>query len=255
MITNKTGYILMLDVLGYREFVTKTKIDFPKLWRELQEEVKKQRDVIFKELNGSVIVDVLFVSDTIFIGVSTIDKNKQLEGLTIMFMIDLVKLIFKFSLKNNVFFRGAISFGEYLFDLRLNLVMGNAVDEASEWYESTDWFGVILTPTAEYKYNSTILSEDEPQIINFCMRNIVRYPRIPYKAKLQSEKCSFLVVKWFDAYTKDEDRLGFLKQIMDAFSTAKQSPKVASKYENTFHFIMFYTYPEGLSLYKRLNNS
>jgi hypothetical protein len=255
MITNKTGYILMLDVLGYREFVTKTKSDFPILWRELQENVKKQRDVIFKELNGSVIVDVLFVSDTIFIGVSTIYKNKQLEGLTIMFLIDLVKLIFKFSLKNNVFFRGAISFGEYLFDLRLNLVMGNAVDEASEWYESTDWFGVILTPTAEYKYNSTILNEDEQQIFKFCMRNIVRYPRIPYKAKLPSEKCSFLVVKWFDAYVKEEDRLGFLTQIMDAFSTVKQSPEVASKYENTFHFIMYYTYPEGFSPYKRLNNS
>jgi len=255
MNTNKMGYILMLDVLGYREFVTKTKIDFPKLWSELQEEVKKQRDVIFKEQNGSVILDVLFVSDTIFIGVSTTHNNKQLEGLTIMFLIDLVKQIFKFSLKNNVFFRGAISFGEYLFDLSLNLVMGNAVDEASEWYESTDWFGVILTPTAEYKYNSTILSEDEQQIWNFCMLNIVRYPRLPYKPKLQSEKSSFLVVKWFDTYVKEKDRLMFLKQIMDAFSMIKQSPKVASKYENTFHFIMFYTYPEGFSPYKRLNNS
>ena len=251
----KTGYILMLDVLGYREYVTKTRDNFLDLWKELQTSIKEQKETIFKEQKGCVTLDVLFVSDTLFIGISSSHEDKQLEGLTIMFLLDLIKTIFSFSFKNKIFFRGAISFGEFLFNNDLNIVMGNALDEASEWYESTDWFGVILTPSAEYRYNSTMLGENEAEIIDFCLQRVVRYTRIPFKKNFPCDKRSYFAVKWFDTYKQNNDRLLFLKSIMDTFAEVKQSPRIASKYENTFHFIMFYTIPEGFSPYNKINNS
>jgi len=50
-----------------------------------------------------------------------------------------------------LFFRGAISYGEY--EQEDSTFIGPAIDDVAGWYEVTDWIGVILTPTTNYIYD------------------------------------------------------------------------------------------------------
>lgn len=65
-------------------------------------------------------------------------------------VVDLIQSFFlDFMEKHKVYFRGALSFGQFLFSQSERIVLGQALIEAYELYESTDWIGVILTPSAE----------------------------------------------------------------------------------------------------------
>ena len=87
-------------------------------------------------------VEVLSISDTIVLLTPgppsvTIDIHSMLSAFSL-----------EEGLKDGLMLRGAISYGE--FDRKKNIMLGPAVDKAVSWHESTDWIGVIFTPSAKF---------------------------------------------------------------------------------------------------------
>jgi hypothetical protein len=78
-------------------------------------------------------------------------------------------------MEHELLLRGATSVGN--FEMENRVFVGRAIDEAASWYERCDWMGVIMTPTADYKYRQlSILSEQiwveyQPNYKNIPSRN------------------------------------------------------------------------------------
>lgn len=61
---------------------------------------------------------------------------------------ELISPLYNAIVKEGIYLRGVISFGEfYASD---SIIIGPAVEEAAEWYEQSEWFGVSTTPSATY---------------------------------------------------------------------------------------------------------
>jgi hypothetical protein len=58
------------------------------------------------------------------------------------------------SIDSDIPVRGATCYGEYETDDRI--MVGPAIDEAASWHESTDWIGVVQTPTAYMSYSDVV---------------------------------------------------------------------------------------------------
>lgn len=57
---------------------------------------------------------------------------------------------FESALMSNIYFRGAMSIGEFIEDSTSNTVIGPAVADAAAWFEAADWIGVIATPACGF---------------------------------------------------------------------------------------------------------
>lgn len=94
-------------------------------------------------------------------------------------------------------------------------MLGPAIDEAAAWHESTDWIGVVLTPSAQMYVRDS-------KNLNY----ITDYDHIPFKKSIKTlHKC----VDWnFEN-----------KEILyDIFlDKGPHMPEVAPKYLNTLEFL------------------
>jgi len=50
------------------------------------------------------------------------------------------------SMNNGLLFRGAAAVGEFRANDETNTIMGDAITDAAQWFEETDWAGVHYTP-------------------------------------------------------------------------------------------------------------
>ncbi|MBS1731312.1 MAG: hypothetical protein JSS67_11150 [Bacteroidetes bacterium] len=54
------------------------------------------------------------------------------------------------SFLSNLFFRGNVSFGKYVFDENSHTALDTAVSDAASWYEETNWTGIMATPMCSF---------------------------------------------------------------------------------------------------------
>lgn len=231
----KTGYILMLDVLGFKEMVSKDKgEDFIDLWTGI-------RDTLFTkkfEVEGrikAIEIDLLCLSDTIIICLSLKEgKSKVNPRLLLSIMPQILDSFFMDLFRKKVFMRGAISFGQYRCDMNSSIVMGKALDEAYEWHEVTEWIGVILTPSAKYALDQYILNSPLGDPLTTILENrFIRYD-VPFKKDVNIETFTFV---WFFVGRTDKERVQVLGEILGILSEVKYSISTALKYENTIKLV------------------
>ena len=55
--------------------------------------------------------------------------------------------LFLRAIETQVFLRGAISYGDFVYSKRGNSVVGPAITDAANWCEKADWIGIQLTPS------------------------------------------------------------------------------------------------------------
>jgi hypothetical protein len=80
----------------------------------------------------------------------------------------ILRAIQSFFLERGIFFRGALSVGDfYKLDEDTNTVMGPVVTDAAAWYERADWIGIYATPYATIFLKS--LLEREHKNIDFIL--------------------------------------------------------------------------------------
>lgn len=221
----RTGLIVMLDMLGFKERSTQMR-DFIKVWQEFKQEVDKE--VVALKKGFDIEAGTLFLSDTILICLWS-NNEESLKNL-LCGVPELIHSIYRTLIINEskIFLRGAMSYGEFLLDLEENIVMGPALNEAAEWYESTDWIGVILTPSAEFALRSII--EDHKDTI---LDNTYIEYNIPFKVGFP-RLCNYAVL-----WCLDRNNSGVLvyPDLLKIFSKVPHSPRYSSKYVNTLKFI------------------
>lgn len=211
-ITSGKGAVTFLDVLGWKG-----------IWERNQSAINKLQDFVYKmqdksqEISNKYMDDpslrgkskpteVLSISDTIAIFTSASPK------IAIGIHAELCSWALAYSLEQELPLRGAISYGEY--SIADNIMLGYAVDEAASWHETTDWIGVILTPSAKM------------YIRNEQLEFIAQYSNIPFK---KSMKTLNLCVKW----NFHDD-----KRLYDIFQRkGPHVPEIAPKYLNTLEFL------------------
>lgn len=186
------GAVTFLDVLGWKGIWRQDKLAIGKL-EALISAINKQADDIkpkyIKQMKNDIMlnkssknrgkmkdadlekiidvkIEVLSISDTIVL------LSPGEAKFTLAMHAELVSWILKNALEVELPLRGAISYGDYSFSN--NIMLGYAVDEAASWHESTDWIGVILTPSAQ------IAKKD------IDIANIISYKNIPFKKPIKT---------------------------------------------------------------------
>ncbi len=210
-VKSENGAVTFLDVLGWKGIWQENRLAIETLHsliikvRERSKEISNEyMDDI--ELRGkSNITTVLSISDTIAIFTSAPPK------IAIEIHARICSWLLEYSLSQGIPVRGAISYGEY--SIKDNIMLGYAVDESASWHETTDWIGVILTPSAKYQIDS----------INIL--KIIAYNQIPYKKVIKNLN---LCVDW-----NYQDKNELYKIIQ---KKGPHIPEIAPKYLNTSAF-------------------
>lgn len=210
------GIVTFLDVLGWKGLWQSNKEAVTHL-KEIVRITKKKAFEIVKTYNDKerakdvrykdIKIKVLSISDTIVFLTDTEDR------MALSFHAQLCSWLLEYAISKKIPLRGAISYGDFIESE--NIMLGPAIDEAAAWHESTDWIGVILTPSAKmYARN-----EEIPYIID-------DYDNIPFKKPNKTLKHC---VDWSFSI---EDGL------YDIFlEKGPHMPEVAPKYLNTLEFL------------------
>lgn len=213
-----TGAVTFLDVLGWKGMWQRRESSPLQTLYEITRETKNFAATIsaeyvrqpkYETLRGKAgkdITDVISISDTI----AMFTEGEYHFAIEVQAKI--CAWLLEYALSRKFPIRGAISYGQYM--RQDNIMLGAAVDEAASWYESTDWIGVILTPSAYFQ-----VEHNRPE-------SILQYSNIPFKNK---EKNLNLCVNW-----KMNDDSDLQRTIESAGSL---TPDIAPKYLNTRAFL------------------
>lgn len=214
------GAITFLDVLGWKG-----------IWTRDQEAIAKLRGLIAAALDS--------IRRTLHIGAEHLadlrgvdERHIQIESISDTIVIftpgaatatlwlhgALCQVIVCESMDRRIPVRGATCYGAY--ESREHIMVGPGIDEAASWHESTDWIGVIQTPSAYLLYS-------EPAHV----------PRVwvPYAPPLKLGRVDTLCVDWSrhwrEVLGRDEAGLKNLFAEMGPLDTT-----IASKYLNALAF-------------------
>lgn len=206
------GAVTFLDVLGWKGIWERNQSAISQLQSFVYQMQDKAQEISDKymdtpDLRGKTKpTEVLSISDTIAIFTSASPK------IAIGIHSELCSWALEYSLSQELPLRGAISYGDY--SIADNIMLGYAVDESASWHETTDWIGVILTPSAK------IYLKDED------LEYVIKYNKIPFK---KSMKTLDLCVKWS---FEDENSLYDIIR-----KKGPHIPEIAPKYLNTLEFL------------------
>lgn len=213
----KLGAVTFLDVLGWKGIWQKDKYALSKLKdivkesSSIAEDYTNQLNEKYKKLyvnKDTVETEVVSISDTIVLLSIAGDEFKDAIELHAI----ICSKIIEYALSKGIALRGAISYGE--FNESDRIMVGPAIDEAAAWHESTDWIGVILTPSAHFYLGSIHL------------RSVITYKNIPFKRGTRGlNKC----VCW-----DYRDRKQLNKLFIDK---GPHMQEIAPKYLNTIEFL------------------
>ena len=164
----KIGAVLFLDLLGFKGiWHSRTESEVVTLLAKVPEVVEKA----FVEPNPSwpkfERPAATVLSDTIVV---TLECEKP-HALLLLGQIS-IALTHHFA-NQNIFLRGAISFGQYYQEGAVFL--GPAIDDVANWYEKADWIGVIATPRTNYildGFSHTHIGVDKLAIPQFLKYNV-----------------------------------------------------------------------------------
>ena len=225
----KFGIVVMLDILGWKNLIT---INNVKKYAELLNSLRtKILDILLRvtDVNKEYNVDISIFADTIVI---LINNNGPFNELNIF---NIISSFVTDSLNKGIAFRGAISRGKYYTNLSKNIFIGEAYYEAAQYCESTNWAGIIITPSLKKDLLQNNSIETLKEI------NIVKYDEIPFKLDIEKKSNLVLVPNrehWFHCEIGSSDYTNFkllYKNIMKNDYTAS----VNEKYENTIKFIEY----------------
>ena len=240
---HKTGVIILLDVLGtkgiWRRLQPK---DYVKKWLEIRNYLEN-----IQKIKNLVIVEDHLFSDTVIISMTPFEDNcnaLQLLGFASLISQYLLYLGFE----KELLFRGVISYGDYYTDKEI--IIGQAIDEAAEYYEQPNWMGISMTPQTAYLYK---VDEIQKVVRKFPPNDYVKYD-ITYNRFNKDSKCKETIIE-------EGFAINWLLQVYVASSTLEkvinklkilkdQAPsKAKSKYDETIKFIEYCenlknTYPD-----------
>ncbi|MDP3113708.1 MAG: hypothetical protein Q8M98_02930 [Candidatus Cloacimonadaceae bacterium] len=230
----KEGYVIMLDVLGFRDLISRRfGFTFFKIWADIKQSLLDKKEGLEKKIKP-LDIDVLCLSDTLVVCISMKTRNKIDPRILLSLIPQLIDCFFWEQFTKRVFFRGAISYGKYQCDIVNNIAMGEAIEEAYDWHSLSEWIGVVLTPSALYAKEKYIIENpNDTSICTILNDRFVEYP-IPFK---ESKIYNTNACVWFKVTKDIKKNQQLLAQVLLVFSEIKHLHSVAAKYSNTLEFI------------------
>jgi hypothetical protein len=234
----KQGLICILDILGTKGIWSELNIEkyFDGVRQAEEELLKLKKRVIEFPDQIPFELDFLSFSDTLVVTlVKTIDDEENDPYLfyeLIPGFSQLILGIFQSYFAGNFFLRGAISFGQI--EKRGSHFVGQAVDDAAEYFELPDMIGVCLTPKATMAMDYAI---DWNTKFNNVKADafVVKY-KTPLKTKQIVDLYQIDWVKHFVELAKGNPGISPINSLR-SFLCQRNVPSVAlSKFTNTLQF-------------------
>ena len=147
------GIVLMMDVLGVSRYTPEECVDFLDKINRFGEMIKTEFKLVSEYDRQTAIY-----GDTVIICWSFSEElsNINYDSFDLL-SLEMIFFMAK-ALENGLLFRGCVSIGEYVTDN--NIILGPAIFDAHDWYELTDWFGIILSPKTRIWLESITETED-----------------------------------------------------------------------------------------------
>ncbi len=238
------GIILMIDALGVSKYNFEKCKTFLEKRRNLEQYLKTQKKALGTLLGASHYKN----SSTSIFGDTIIHcwpiKENQDDRYFVLadVVVDSCEIMY-WGLTNGILFRGCISVGEYITEK--NTVLGPALFDANDWYESADWFGIIFSPKAQIWVESVLEEKKRrskhKQTAGLGLQEFL----VPYDVPLSHHSGSqtskkFLTIGWPETYNKSAEfekidgtpRENLLKDLFKI----DQSKEGESKFKNSIDF-------------------
>ena len=230
----KTGYIALIDVLGAREFNIDWAVDFI----EKRDEIIKKANQHYNKMISSMSLNfklptpeiATFGDSIVFAWDVGYDLKYKALHLTTFWLSPLIRL----GLANDLMFRGAMAFGDYIFDNKTNTILGPAISDVASWYEEANWLGIIATPQCCFLIKA--FNEDIIKKLGAVDTNqwFIEYP-VPLKAGKVTTLFALNWPKQLFENAKDITAKGAL-----SISFERNIPKgTEDKYFNSMSFLEF----------------
>jgi len=207
-----SGVITFLDVLGWKGIYTREEAPLEKMVGLIG-----KITAAASRHKSEFSLEVRSISDTIVLYSTNVTADKITAAVDTHGQV-CAKAIAE-SIYANIPVRGATAVGE--FEVRDNIYVGKAIDEAASWYELADWIGVHLTPSAMFATDGNLShwTTYEPPV-----KGMYRH-RVPCVAWLDA---------WRETVPPSQDPR---KQLLSMFSDMGPiTPDFAMKFMNTLAY-------------------
>lgn len=228
-IVENFGIVVVLDVLGWKQNIKPNDI---KVYFQLINRLRsKFLDTCLRCADENEIPNVRIstLSDTIVI---LIDGSAPYNELNVF---NHISQFLTESLKQGFMFRGAISRGKYYTNKLDNSFVGEVFYEAATYAESTDWAGVIINDTLS---NALLENNSVESLIQL---NIIPYPDIPFKDKIEPTKDSLVLLPyrdtWYDCSLKKSVQFDFIKKYVELMSVSEKNKEKLKNTKNFYEFL------------------
>jgi hypothetical protein len=250
----KKGVVVFLDALGTRNLDLEQSKKFCILKEKFIEDAKE----LWKKRQGQFIEDtdiewnlpepeISTFQDSIVICWS--DQQQKKDSLNILFsagqwLIDAIPLAIG---QYNLFFRGTISYGEFIFTTSPDnvTVIGPAVTDAYNYHDLADWIGIIQTPNCQKQYISllksiaekkhhTLITEIDYFHFLFTLYDVPLHARNEFNTPTME----FFSISWPQISIMIEHTISIAQILLD--KCISENPKYKSKYCNGYVFQKWY---------------
>lgn len=158
----KFGIIALLDALGARTMSIQSSAEYLDNIAVLKREIKETLQITLDEEDGFSASDLFvnlkprFFGDSILMTYEVRDEELLVDYLDRFLFI--LNCFIPTAMDLGILFRGALSIGHYL--EKQNASLGPAVTDVANWYEKTDFIGVVATPAASHYIKAALAEED-----------------------------------------------------------------------------------------------
>ena len=154
--TAQKGVVVFLDALGTKTVWSRNEPSkYIKAWENVIRSIKENAKVYDEETKDDADfgdLNIIAFSDTIILSLShnlnKVKENPDLFRSNLLISAILLYPLYKAIVEEGIYLRGVISYGEFY--VKKSMIIGPAVEEAAEWHEKPEWFGVSTTPSATY---------------------------------------------------------------------------------------------------------
>ncbi len=256
-INERRGIVIILDALGVKNFDTETSKQFILDFHQIVGLVGGYEKMLKKIylVNEQAQFEVFMFQDTLILTLDVPDEKSLLNYL--QFTNDWLSKFFITALNLKIYFRGAISYGNFI-EYNKHFYLGEAVRDAAQWYEEADWLGIIYTPNiGKYLFESMsyirqgILQNEQIDTLGSRFELNFIYYNVPVK---NGKTCTLWCVNWVTSLfatgslpeleiNKRSNSLSYYYSLMKFADIPKGSE---NKYNNTLVFVesVHRTFPE-----------
>lgn len=222
------GTVAMIDALGVRNLSIQESRDFIEKINEILDRVTDTGRIWQKTgtfVQGLQAPEITTFGDTIvlsWVGDEIGSYADQCAAYLILFLVS--------GLESGVLFRGAISHGDYI--KNRNKIIGPAISDVATWYETTDWIGIIATPTLSV----TITTYNE--ILMLDQSGVNKEAWVEYAVPLKGKEMKLWSIAWpFYYLLQDKQKaVSFYEDI----AKYQIPPFTEDKYFNTIKYFEWY---------------